>query len=565
MRGSKLTVPMVDRIAQAAHSLALRFSDDADLPARFRRQANTSAKPREVKKDSDLEKCFRSNVDSWARLIETMIAKLDHTQAWRFVHVLPQIEVPITKIMQNKDFCDFIDYLSLRRDKENCDADELGGLALLSVALQKEVEKHILRSARTTAADRIAVIDVETTGLSPWRHDRVVEIGIVVISPDGAIHAEYDTLVNPQRDMGPTSIHRVSAGDVLRAPVFADVAGDVLEILANADAVAGHNISFDMSFLIKEFERIGVALPRIPLLCTCRQFGRAKLQACCDELGIFFEGVPHRALADARVTAKVLSRLCTDDPSLLDAHRVRDVLWPSLSPLKTPQFCREHAQREQDEPPSFLQRIAARIHHNVEAQPPNVLAYMALIDRVLQDRVIDTTEEVVLVDAALNWQLSKSQLDTAHAQYLQSLAVSALADGNVSDAERRDLHLVARLLGQDASKLNAVLKNSAALVAAAHRSPSEGSEVGTELAGKSVCFTGKIQSTINGEPITRELAETLASNLGLVVASNVTKGLDILVVADPNTQSGKARKARELGIRVLADVVFWKLAGVIVD
>ncbi len=32
--------------------------------------------------------------------------------------------------------------------------------------------------------DRIAVIDLETTGLSPWRHDRVVEIAIVVMSPE---------------------------------------------------------------------------------------------------------------------------------------------------------------------------------------------------------------------------------------------------------------------------------------------------------------------------------------------------------------------------------------------
>ena len=275
--------------------------------------------------------------------------------------------------------------------------------------------------------------------------------------------------------------------------------------------------------------------------------------------------MPHRALADARATARVLSRLCMDDPSLLDAHRVKDVSWPSLSPLKTPRFCREHAQQEQDAPPSFLQRIAATIHHDVEAQPPNVLAYMALIDRVLQDRVIDTTEEDVLVDAALNWQLSKSQLDTAHAQYLQSLAVSALADGYVSDSERRDLHLVARLLGQDDAKLDSVLENAAAQLAKGNGIPSEHSEVGTALAGKSVCFTGKLQTTINGEQITREMAETLASKIGLVVASNVTKGLDILVVADPNTQSGKARKARGFGTRVLADVVFWKLAGISVD
>ena len=72
--------------------------------------------------------------------------------------------------------------------------------------------------------NRIAVIDVETTGLSPWRNDRLVEIAIVVISPDGQVCTEYETLVNPNRNLGPSRIHQISAQDVLRAPLFADVA-----------------------------------------------------------------------------------------------------------------------------------------------------------------------------------------------------------------------------------------------------------------------------------------------------------------------------------------------------
>jgi len=51
----------------------------------------------------------------------------------------------------------------------------------------------------------------------------------------------------------------------------------------------------------------------------------------------------------------------------------------------------------------------------------------------------------------------------------------------------------------------------------------------------------------------------------MVVASGVTKKLDFLVVADPNTQSGKAKKARDYGIRILADSAFWQLAGINVD
>jgi DNA polymerase-3 subunit epsilon len=365
--------------------------------------------------------------------------------------------------------------------------------------------------------------------------------------------------------MGPSSIHQISSADVLRAPTFAEIAGDVLEILIQASAVAGHNVSFDKNFLVQEYERVGVALPQIPLLCTCRLFGRASLQACCDELGIAFDGMPHRALTDARASARLVSFMCADDPSLLDAHRMNDVSWPALRPLRTPCFCREHARKAHSEPPKFLQRIARKMHHDVEAQTPNVLAYMALIDRVLEDRTIDKVEEDTLVEAALDWQLSRAQLDAVHAQYLHHLSVYALADGIVTESERRDLHLVARLLGQDDTALDALLEAAAAQLASANRTTPKRAASDNALCGQRVCFTGQLRCAIGGEPITRELAEALATEAGMVVVGNVTKTLDILVVADPNTQSGKAKKARDYGIRILSDAVFWRMIGIAVD
>ena len=64
-------------------------------------------------------------------------------------NLAPQIDGDITKVTDNADFCDFIDYLILRRDKENCDADELGGLAQLSTAFQREVEKRLPQNQET--------------------------------------------------------------------------------------------------------------------------------------------------------------------------------------------------------------------------------------------------------------------------------------------------------------------------------------------------------------------------------------------------------------------------------
>ena len=85
------------------------------------------------------------------------------------------------------------------------------------------------------------------------------------------------------------------------------------------------------------------------------------------------------------------------------------------------------------------------------------------------------------------------------------------------------------------------------------------------LAGKTVCFTGCLVGSIEGSAITRSIAQELATAAGLVVSDGVTKSLDILVVADPNTQSGKARQARRLGTRLMAEAAFWHSIGIQVE
>ncbi len=83
--------------------------------------------------------------------------------------------------------------------------------------------------------------------------------------------------------------------------------------------------------------------------------------------------------------------------------------------------------------------------------------------------------------------------------------------------------------------------------------------------GKSVCFTGDSCCSVDGQTLTREDASLLAAAQGLTVLKGVTKKLDILVVADPDSQSGKARKARDYGTRIMAERAFWEHLGVTVD
>lgn len=131
-----------NRVVIAAHRLTVYFTEEATLPVRFRKSPS-SAQPRKINEDSEVEKRFRANVMSWTQLIETMLAKISNRLAWRFVDLSPEIPPTVRKVTDCKDFYDFADYLILRRDTEQCGADELGGLAMLSTAFQREIEKRI--------------------------------------------------------------------------------------------------------------------------------------------------------------------------------------------------------------------------------------------------------------------------------------------------------------------------------------------------------------------------------------------------------------------------------------
>ena len=103
-----------------------------------------------------------------------------------------------------------------------------------------------------------AVIDVETTGFS--KNDRVIEIGVVQLDSAATVERTWETLVQPNRDIPNSFVHKLTATDVVNAPHFEDIAGELAELLDGRTIIA-HNAKFDIRFLQHEFERIGVDLP----------------------------------------------------------------------------------------------------------------------------------------------------------------------------------------------------------------------------------------------------------------------------------------------------------------
>ncbi|MGE7544063.1 ATP-dependent DNA helicase DinG [Sporosarcina newyorkensis] len=109
------------------------------------------------------------------------------------------------------------------------------------------------------STSKYAVVDLETTGHSPSKGDRIIQIAIVFIENNQIIDT-YMRYVHPQRTIPPFIHQLTSIGDedVADAPPFEEIAEEVAYMLAGCVFVA-HNTDFDVSFLQKELVRCGVS------------------------------------------------------------------------------------------------------------------------------------------------------------------------------------------------------------------------------------------------------------------------------------------------------------------
>ena len=106
----------------------------------------------------------------------------------------------------------------------------------------------------------IAVIDLETTGINIGS-DRIIEIAIIKISPDGTRQVKRK-LLNPQMPIPKASsdVHGITDAMVKDAPTFKQAANEIKQFIDNCD-LAGYNSNrFDVPMLVEEFLRIGMEI-----------------------------------------------------------------------------------------------------------------------------------------------------------------------------------------------------------------------------------------------------------------------------------------------------------------
>ncbi|WP_301124121.1 exonuclease domain-containing protein [Mycolicibacterium fortuitum] len=372
-------------------------------------------------------------------------------------------------------------------------------------------------------ADRIAVIDVETTGL--FSADRVVEIAVVTVDRNGVIVDEFECLTNPLRDPGPTWLHGLTPSVLRDAPMFEDIALHLAALLDGA-VVAAHNLPFDRRLLGYEFDRVGIDVDWGTGLDTLRAVGGCKLGAACADYGIQLQGA-HCAINDARATAHLLLRV---------ANAFADCRPAAAYPLSgdVPRVLTRNGFTAVDIERPYVLQLARSLH-----SPADVAPYVTLLDYAVADLKVDADERRELASLAEDLGLTEHTRTRAHKGFLNGLIDAALDDGVVTDEEFDQLCRTAALLDLDDTVVGARTNP--------YRITTE--TLGLQ-AGIRVCFTGAAQWR-NGEPAEREELEALARQHGLEPVTSVTKSnCQLLVAADPASMSGKAKSAQKFGVPV---------------
>lgn len=200
---------------------------------------------------------------------------------------------------------------------------------------------------------RTTIIDFETTGLSPHYGDRIIEVGAVALE-GGRIVARFQSLMNPGVRVNSfiESYTGITNRMLASAPSIAEVMPQLVAFLG-AHPLVAHNASFDQRFLDAECARIRHTR-RQAMACSMLLARRVYPDAPNHTLAglvhykrLPSDGVHHRALADAEMTAHLWLGLLAD---LKEQHALRHLPFELLLQLTT---------LPKKKLPAFLARVAA--------------------------------------------------------------------------------------------------------------------------------------------------------------------------------------------------------------
>jgi DNA polymerase III epsilon subunit-like protein len=299
-----------------------------------------------------------------------------------------------------------------------------------------------------------AVIDLETTGLSPRRGDRIIELAVARVDEKGCIEDEYATLINPDgADTGPVFIHGISNEAVRDAPTFGEVAGELLTRLEGAVVVA-HNACFEEHFLKVEFARAGISMTQpLPALCTLWLAQRTvatpnhRLGTLCRH-----HAVPlvdkHAALGDVRAVSALLPKMLAslDRPLVYSASPATTLTSDFVPGAVIPRTRAVQMRKGTD---GWMASLMARLPMSAaEASGSQATVYLEALAQVLEDGKIIGEEARMLAKLAGSAGMGAVQVRALNHRFLDLMLETALEDERLTRTEIRDLQGASSALGE---------------------------------------------------------------------------------------------------------------------
>lgn len=167
-------------------------------------------------------------------------------------------------------------------------------------------------------ANRMVVLDTETTGMPVTDGHRIIEIGCVELEGRRLTGRHFHVYLNPDReiDEGAIAVHGITNEFVADKPRFKDVADEFFAFIEGAQLII-HNAAFDVGFINNEFALLGqsersdvsdyCSILDTLLMARERHPGqRNNLDALCKRYGVDNSGRDlHGALLDAEILADV--------------------------------------------------------------------------------------------------------------------------------------------------------------------------------------------------------------------------------------------------------------------
>jgi len=293
-----------------------------------------------------------------------------------------------------------------------------------------------------------AVIDIATTGFSPANGDRIVEIAIARIDARGVIHDEYATLVDPGRDVGPMFVHGISTSEVRGAPTFADIAGEILDLMDDAIVVM-HDGAFVERFLEAEFARADVQLPLTPALCTS-WLARRTLRTPDHTLRTLARHAGRTTLDTAAAMGAVRT-IAALLPQMLAVHGQPLRYLCGLRPmpeLDCDALARTRVVEQRDRTDGWMASLMARRRlPSAAAGEVDAQRYLDTVTAALADGRLLGGEAQTLARLGASAGLGAPQVEALHGRLVEHLRAAALTDSILTTGQIRQLRTAAGALG----------------------------------------------------------------------------------------------------------------------